>query len=126
MAVCARVRAGGRFDIEELKAESQRRDYVRDNATPEKLTTRRTLAVEQEIVRLAASGLGQCRPLGTQSKSCSDLDADQLRVVAEIMGSRDFVTLFRGAAGTGKSRTLNEVFARLKEGGYGIHVLAPR
>ncbi len=117
---------GGRFEIEELKAESQCREYVRDNANPEKLTTRRTLAVEQEIVRLARSGIGQCRPLGTHSKSCSDLDADQLRVVAEIMGSRDFVTLFRGAAGTGKSRTLSEVFARLKEAGYGVHVLAPQ
>jgi ATP-dependent exoDNAse (exonuclease V) alpha subunit len=46
--------------------------------------------------------------------------------VAQILSSRDFVTLFRGAAGTGKSRTLGEVFACLQEKGAGIHVLTPQ
>ena len=42
------------------------------------------------------------------------------------MSSRDFVTLFRGGAGTGKSFTLREVKAGLIQAGHTVQVLAPQ
>jgi hypothetical protein len=46
--------------------------------------------------------------------------------VEQILSSRDFVTLFRGGAGTGKSYTLREVKAGLAKAGHVVQVLAPQ
>jgi ATP-dependent exoDNAse (exonuclease V) alpha subunit len=54
------------------------------------------------------------------------LDAEQSRAVEHILSSRDFVTLFRGGAGTGKSFTLREVEAGLIQAGHAVQVLAPQ
>jgi conjugative relaxase-like TrwC/TraI family protein len=117
---------GGDFEIEQLKAASRARNYVRDQAKPGKLTTRKALAVEQEIVRLAASGVGRHPPFNTKHIPSDKLAPDQARVVSQLLGSRDFLTLFRGAAGTGKSFALMEVFEGLKNTERSIHVLAPQ
>ncbi|MEK0447212.1 MAG: hypothetical protein RLZZ399_2533, partial [Verrucomicrobiota bacterium] len=117
---------GGSFGVEELKAELQRRDYVRDAEHPGKFTTRWALAIEQGVLELARSGVGQWHPYSEIQTACPGLDADQARAAEQILSSRDFVTLFRGAAGTGKSRTLSHVFERLQEAGYGVHVVAPQ
>ena len=87
---------GGSFGLDDLKAESQRRDYIRDHVQPGKFTTRQALTIEQGLVDLARSGVGQWAPMASSDKSHLGLDADQSRVVAQILSSRDFVTLFRG------------------------------
>jgi ATP-dependent exoDNAse (exonuclease V) alpha subunit len=46
--------------------------------------------------------------------------------VFHILASQNFVTLFRGAAGTGKSFTLKEVRTGLLHAGHSVHVLAPQ
>ena len=43
------------------------------------------------------------------------LDDEQRKAVEQIVSSRDFVTLFRGGAGTGKSYALREVKAGLEK-----------
>ena len=43
-----------------------------------------------------------------------------------VLSSRDFVTLFRGGAGTGKSFTLREVKAGLIQAGHTVQILAPQ
>jgi putative protein kinase ArgK-like GTPase of G3E family len=54
------------------------------------------------------------------------LDDEQRKAVEHILSSRDFVTLFRGGAGTGKSYTLREVKAGLNKAGHRVQVLAPQ
>jgi ATP-dependent exoDNAse (exonuclease V) alpha subunit len=54
------------------------------------------------------------------------LDDEQRKAVEHILSSVDFVTLFRGGAGTGKSFTLREVKAGLKQAGHIVQVLAPQ
>src|SRR5208282_4792885 len=54
------------------------------------------------------------------------LDDEQRKAVEHILSSCDFVTLFRGGAGTGKSFTLREVKAGLNKAGHVVHVLAPQ
>ncbi len=54
------------------------------------------------------------------------LDYEQEQAVKHILSSRDFVTLFRGGAGTGKSFTLREVKAGLARARQVVHVLAPQ
>lgn len=117
---------GGSFGIEELKAESQRRDSIRDATQPGKFTTPRALAIEQAVVNLARSGIGEWPPFSEKQTRSTGLDADQTRAVEQILASRDFLTLFRGAAGTGKSRALSHVFEQLQEAGHGVHVVAPQ
>src|SRR5207245_5939495 len=54
------------------------------------------------------------------------LDAEQRQAVERILHSRDFVTLFRGGAGTGKSHTLREVQRGLQEANRLVRVIAPQ
>jgi ATP-dependent exoDNAse (exonuclease V) alpha subunit len=54
------------------------------------------------------------------------LDKEQRQAVNHILASRDFVTLFRGGAGTGKSYTLREVDSALRRSGCMVQVLAPQ
>jgi hypothetical protein len=42
------------------------------------------------------------------------------------LNSRDFVTLFRGDAGTGKSYTSQEVYGALQRAGHVVEVIAPQ
>ena len=58
----------------------------------------------------ARDGLGKCEPLNAVHRiGNAALDADQRQAVEQILSSRDFMTLFRGGAGTGKSFALREV-----------------
>ena len=69
----------------------------------------------------------QYEPLAANYQpSNRSLDDEQSRAVEHILSSRDFVTLFRGSAGTGKSFTLREVKAALIQAGQTVQVLAPQ
>ena len=61
----------------------------------------------------------QYEPLAPNYRmSKHSLDDEQRKAVEHILSSRDFVTLFRGGAGTGKSFTLREVKAGLDKAGH--------
>src|SRR5439155_4152519 len=82
---------------------------------------------EWNIVCLAQEGLGGHAPLCSGYRPANaSLDAEQRRAVGQILSSRDFVTLFRGGAGTGKSFALREVQAALKQAHRMVQVLAPQ
>ena len=69
----------------------------------------------------------QYEPLAANYQpSNRSLDDEQRKAVEHILSSRDFVTLFRGGAGTGKSFTLREVKAGLNQAGHVVQVLAPQ
>ena len=105
----------------ELKGESQRRNYVSNEKMPGRVTTREMLLREYQIVSLAHDGISRFWPLapGFIPKGLAD---DQKKAVERILNSRNFITLFRGGAGTGKSFALQAVNQGLTEAGHAVLV----
>ena len=118
---------GQEVTLRDIQAVTQTRGYVRDERFPGKVTTREVITREWNIVCLAQEGLGGHAPLCANYRPANaSLDAEQRQAVGHILSSRDFVTLFRGGAGTGKSFALREVQAALKRDGRTVRVLAPQ
>jgi conjugative relaxase-like TrwC/TraI family protein len=118
---------GQTVSLAEIQAMTQRRDYIRDKQFQGKLTTREVLQREMNIVALAQHRMHQYEPLAPNYQTANALlDDEQRSAVEHILASCDFVTLFRGGAGTGKSFTLREVKAGLNKAGHVVQVLAPQ
>jgi hypothetical protein len=118
---------GQNITIEELQQATWDRGCIRNERKPHNVTTKGTLEREWEIVCLAKNGIGRFRPLAPgHTLRDSRLDCGQRAAVHQILDSRDFVTLFRGAAGTGKSYALREVRNGLLTAGHSLQVLAPQ
>jgi conjugative relaxase-like TrwC/TraI family protein len=118
---------GQTISLPEIKAATGKRDYLRDEQFQGKITTREVFQREFDIVRLAQHRMRQYEPLAANYQpSNRSLDDEQSRAVEHILSSRDFVTLFRGGAGTGKSFTLREVKAGLIKAGHTVQILAPQ
>lgn len=117
---------GSGLMIEDIKAASQRRDYLRSDGSSGKVTTRETLGREWEIVCLARDGRGKHAAFNPDWQTSRELKTDQRKAAEKILRSRDFVTLFSGGAGTGKSHTLREIGNGLSAAGFSVRVLAPQ
>jgi conjugative relaxase-like TrwC/TraI family protein len=118
---------GGKVSLADIQNATRERDYVRNPATPHGVTTRTALEREWDIVSMARDGIGRHRPFSEGHRpGNAGLDEDQRRAVDHILGSRDFVTLFRGGAGTGKSYALREVQSRLRAAGHALQAIAPQ
>ena len=116
---------GSNFTLEELKAETARRDYARGEG--DKVSRRDVLAREWQLVELVRDGTCRHPPLAPpDSGSSSGLAPDQQRAFSQILGSSDFATLFRGGAGTGKSYVLRRIQDALIAAGHQTAVLAPQ
>jgi conjugative relaxase-like TrwC/TraI family protein len=123
-AALARGR-GEDFDLAALQAAIEKRGYIREAGT-RKLTSREVLSCELGIVVAARDGRGRHPPLSPRYLAAAALSAEQSKAVKQILESRDFITLFRGSAGTGKSFTLCEVTLGLQCAGHPVVVLAPQ
>jgi hypothetical protein len=97
---------GASVSLAEIKKETASRVYLRDETG--KVAHRDVLAREWEIVQAARDGIGQHAAIARAPRS-SGLAEDQCRALDAILKSRDFITLFRGGAGTGKSFVLRAV-----------------
>jgi len=118
---------GQNVSLTEIQGVTKKRDYIRVEQFQGKVTTRDVLKRELNIVNLAQHQKGQYQPLAfNYRKTNHSLDYEQEQAVKHILTSRDFVTLFRGGAGTGKSYTLKEVKAGLVKSHRAVHVLAPQ
>jgi conjugative relaxase-like TrwC/TraI family protein len=118
---------GQNTGLAEIQAVTRQRGYIRYKAHPGRVTTQEMLRQEWEIVCMARDGVGRGAPLCSgDSKHSANLDATQRQAVERILRSRDFVTLFRGGAGTGKSYTLREVYGALQQAGRTVTVVAPQ
>ena len=116
---------GQDFDLAALHEAIEQRGYIREDGT-HKITSRDVLRCELDIVMAARGGRQRFAPLVTNFAVSSALSAEQQAAVNQILESRDFVTLFRGAAGTGKSFALKEVQRGLGVAGRPVVVLAPQ
>jgi conjugative relaxase-like TrwC/TraI family protein len=117
---------GADIALAKLHATTARAGYLRDRNNSNWLTTREVLSRELEIVNLAKSGSGACGPLAIAISDESVVDEAQRKAVTQILRSRDFVTLFRGAAGSGKSFALREMNHALREARHKSCVIAPQ
>ena len=102
---------GTAVSLSEIKRETASRDYLRDGT--DKVAHRSVLAREWEIVEAARNGIGRYDQLGVNNSE-SPLAEDQRRALASILSSTDFISLFRGGAGTGKSFVLREAQLAIK------------
>ena len=118
---------GQNVSLTELQSVTRQRGYVRDEKQPSKVTTRETLQREWAMVSMAKEGVGGFHPFCWDYQiSNPQLDTEQREAVEHILGSLNFVTLFRGGAGTGKTFTLREVKRGLEKAGRVVHVIAPQ
>ncbi|MGH7950404.1 MAG: MobF family relaxase [Limisphaerales bacterium] len=118
---------GQDVSLAEIQSATRKRDYIRDEQFNGQVTTREVLQREFDIVQLAQHRTRQYEPLvANYHKTNHSLDYEQELAVEHILSSRNFVTLFRGGAGTGKSFTLREVKAGLAKAREVVHVLAPQ
>lgn len=116
---------GSSVGLAEIKRLSASRHYLRgDN---DKVAHREMLAREWEIVRTASEGIGIHPPLArAAAEPHSQLAPDQQIALRSIVSSRNFITLFRGGAGTGKSFVLQRVQSAIDRNGRRSVVLAPQ
>jgi conjugative relaxase-like TrwC/TraI family protein len=109
-----------KVNIESIKA--------RNNLSPS-ITTQVALGEEQNIIKLINSRVNTYNPVNLQYSQTilkdNFLNANQKKVVSELMLSLDGVDLLEGKAGTGKTTTLKAVEAGLNQAGYSVTVLAP-
>ena len=116
---------GEAFDLAGLRIAMDQRGYLREEGT-RRLTSHEVLRTELEIIVAAHDGRGRHPALNPSHRGSSGLSAEQAAAVEKILASRDFITLFRGGAGTGKSFTLKEVERGLIATNHPVALLAPQ
>jgi conjugative relaxase-like TrwC/TraI family protein len=116
---------GTDMDLAAIRAQVKRCGYIHEPNT-RRITSPEVLRSEMAVVLAARQGRNWFAPLSPAHKPSSSLSAEQLAAVSRILGSQDFITLFRGGAGTGKSFALGEVRRGLESAGHPVVVLAPQ
>lgn len=118
---------GQNVSLAEIQSVTRQRSYIRNEDRPGEVTLREHLQREWDIVCMAREGRGKYGSFQPNySSGNSQLDDEQRAAVERIVGSEDWVTLFRGGAGTGKSFTLREVQSELEKAGHKVLVVAPQ
>jgi len=113
--------------VDDLKQVTAKRDYVRKPEEPALVTRREVLAREWEIVQAATDGVSAFQPFVGQLPEFTEALSDEQRAaLSRLLTSRDFITLFRGGAGTGKSFVLKQLADGLTTNGHSVTVLAPQ
>lgn len=93
----------------------------------DRMATNESLDREQRMVAMVNGGIGEYGRLGGThvSEPSEHLRAEQRHAVQQILDSRDFAVNLRGAAGTGKTATLQEINRELRESGREVTAVAP-
>ena len=118
---------GREVTIADIQAVTKRRNYLRIDEQPGKVTTREHLLREWEIVQTAKEGFGDCYPLVWDPRPVNpQLDEEQRQALDALVSNTNRVSIFRGGAGTGKSFVLHELVEQVRAGGRKMVVLAPQ
>ncbi|MGH9376356.1 MAG: ATP-dependent DNA helicase, partial [Terriglobia bacterium] len=107
-----------------LEVERSQGKFIQDG---NRLTTRDSLEREQRIIAAVNQGIDQYGQLGGTSDfhPGERLRGEQQRAVQQILDSHDFAINLRGAAGTGKTATLQELDRGIRESGREVMAVAP-
>jgi conjugative relaxase-like TrwC/TraI family protein len=113
--------------LADIQAVTRQRGYIRYEDHPGRVTIHEHVRREWDIVCAAKDGRQKFAAFSNEPKADNPrLDDEQREAVWRILSSPDFITLFRGGAGTGKSFTLREVQQILQVSGRAVHVVAPQ
>ena len=117
----------GSVTVEAVKRELFKRPLIRGEYAGQAMaTTREMKAAEEGLVAFARDGRGRFRPLCDADRPITRtwLKDDQKAAVRHLLGSRDAVTIIRGAAGTGKTTLEQEIGEVLLHAGVPVAALA--
>ena len=118
---------GQNISITDIQAITSQRNYIRYKDQPGKVTTREHLLREWEIVETVKEGVAACHPLIREPKPFNPkLDEEQCPALRALVSNTNWVSVFRGGAGTGKSFVLRELADQLRDAGRNVVVLAPQ
>lgn len=118
----------GQLDLGELRGtlelEQARGTLVRSRND---IATRESLDREQRIIAAVNDGVRKEDRLGRDRhfEPAEHLSSEQKQAVQQILDSRDFATNLCGAAGTGKTATLQEIDRGLRDAGREVMAVAP-
>jgi len=118
----------GQIDLGQLKGElslqETRGDVLRAG---QEVATRESLNREREMIARVNHGIGQFEPLGAQDNFAVSerLRPEQKKAVEFVLNSRDLAVNLRGAAGTGKTATLEQIREALQTNGREVIAIAP-
>ena len=99
---------GQNFSLPELRDAMKRMESVFFLEKSE-VTSRELVRLEMELDFTARKAVRSHECLNPKFSPADRLSEEQRRAVGKIMESQSFITLFRGAAGTGKSTCLQEI-----------------
>ncbi|RIK71142.1 MAG: hypothetical protein DCC66_02970 [Planctomycetota bacterium] len=90
-------------------------------------TTRNVLIEERAMIAFARDGRGTCRRLGPADYTFKRawLDDGQRKAVLHVLNSPDRVIVIRGAAGTGKTKMMQEAVEAIEASGKHVFTFAP-
>src|SRR5208282_4915599 len=118
----------GRIDLAELKGSlSLEESTGKILRAGNEVATRESLDRERDMIERINCGIGQFERLGGQHEfaACATLRPEQKQAIEFVLDSRDLAVNIRGAAGTGKTATLEELRRGLEESGRRVLAVAP-
>ncbi|NJN40716.1 MAG: relaxase domain-containing protein, partial [Gammaproteobacteria bacterium] len=118
----------GKVSRETMEREMAKADLIRVKRGERMMvTTRKVLEEETRMLDFARGGRGSCRPIAPARGGTNRewLNAEQKRAVAHVLSSRDRVMAIRGAAGVGKTSSLEELRDAVEETGGKVFAVAP-
>lgn len=118
----------GRIDLDEAKGALRLQQAAGAILRAgNEIATRETLDRERALIASVNRGVGRFESLGGgHTFIASDrLRPEQKRAIEFVLTSRDLAVNIRGAAGTGKTATLQELRSALTEGGREVLAVAP-
>ena len=118
----------GRIDLADLKGEfSLEESNGRILQAGKEVATRESLDRERDMIERINRGIGQFERLGGQHEFAASafLRPEQKQAIDFVLNSRDLAVNIRGAAGTGKTATLQELQRGLEESGREVLAVAP-
>lgn len=91
-----------------------------------KYASRKSLLEEARMIENVDRGIGMYGKLGTdEAMTTLKVSPDQIRAILGVLDSRDRVVGIQGAAGTGKTSTLQTITQGIRESGKEVTALAP-
>jgi conjugative relaxase-like TrwC/TraI family protein len=118
----------GRIDLADLKGEfSLEEGAGRILQSGKEVATRESLDRERDMIERINRGIGQFERMGGQHEFADSafLRPEQKQAIEFVLDSRDLAVNIRGAAGTGKTATLQELQRGLEESGRQVLAVAP-
>lgn len=114
-------------DVASIRAELDRRELIRQGTDESAILTTKALQDEERaILEFAKTGRGSAKPLAAKHRIAREwLSDEQQSAVRELLSSPDRLQVIRGAAGVGKTTSMQEAVEAIENAGKHVAVMAP-